>query len=161
MTQTNAMSNVLERLHSLCGAQFGEEKIADCYGVLIADLWEEAYTQGWLDDSQNCQTSLGERSEAHHSTRIYDGATAVDKVSVARAIGTPVSSNTRRNRKRPANHENAAEETAQKKSRRGGAKDNPDQRIQDCLETLSKPRWTKEQKDWVVFHLSSRRNRLG
>ena len=78
----------------------------------------------------------------------------MDKVSVARAIGTPVSSNTRRNRKRPADHENAAEETAQKKSRRGSAKDNPDQRIQDCLETLSKPRWTKGQKDWVVFHLS-------
>ncbi len=30
-------------------------------------------------------------------------------------------------------------------------KDNPDQRIQDGLKTLSKPRWTKEQKDWVVF----------
>ena len=83
MTHNNAMSDVLERLHSLCGAQFGEETIANCYGVLIADLWEEAYAEGWLDDSQSCQTSFRERPEAHHSTRIYDGATAVDKVTVA------------------------------------------------------------------------------
>ena len=60
MTHNNAMSDVLERLHSLCGAQFGEERIANCYGVLIADLWEEAYAQGWVDDSQSCQTSFRE-----------------------------------------------------------------------------------------------------
>jgi hypothetical protein len=153
MAQNNAMSNVLGRLHSLCGVQFSQETIANCYGVLVADLWEEAYAQGWLDDSQSCQTSSGETPEAHHGTEIYDGATAVDKDIVATATGTSVRSKTLRSRKRPADYENTAEETAQKKSRRESAEDNnsnPDQEIQDGLERLSKPRWTKEQKDWVV-----------
>src|SRR5947207_3284174 len=66
-----------------------------------------------------------------------------------------VRSKTLRGRKRHADCRNAAEETAQKKSRRECAEDddsNPDQKIQDGLERLSKPRWTKEQKDWVVPH---------
>jgi hypothetical protein len=153
MTQNNAISSVLERLHSLCGVQFSQETIAYCYGVLVADLWEEAYAQGWLDDSQSCQTNSGETPGAHHGPQIYDGATAMDKVIVATATGTSVGSKTLRSRKRSANYENAAEETAQKKCRRESAEDNnsnPDQKIQDGLERLSKPRRTKEQKDWVV-----------
>lgn len=152
-TQNNAMSSVLERLHSLCVVRFGQETIANCYGVLIADLWEDAYAQGWLNDSQSCQTSLGERPELHHSTGIYVGATAVDKDMVATAIGTSVRSKTLRGIKRIADYDNAAEGTAQKKSRRGSAEDNnfnPNQKVQDGLESLSKPRWTKEQKNWVV-----------
>lgn len=153
MTQNNAMSNVLERLHSLCGVQFSQETIANCYGVLVAELWEEAYAQGWLDDSQSCQTSSGETPEAYHGTETYDGATAADKNIVATATGTSVRSKTLRSRKRPADYENTVKETAQKKSRRESAEDNnsnADQEIQDGLERLSKPRRTKEQKDWVV-----------
>jgi hypothetical protein len=120
---------------------------------LAADLWEEAYAQGWLYDSQSCQTSAGETPEAHCGTEIYDGATAVDKDIVTTANGTSVRSKTLRCRKRPADYENTVEETAQKKSRRVSAEDynsNSDQEIQDGLERLYKPRWTKEQKDWVV-----------
>ena len=99
MTQNNAKSKALERLHSLCGAQFGQETMPNCYGILIAGLWDEAYAQGWLNDNSSCQTSFRERPEAHHSTGIYDGATAVDKDIVATAIGTWVRSKTLRNMK--------------------------------------------------------------
>lgn len=146
MTHNNAMSDVLERLYSLCGAQFGEETIANCYGVLIADLREEAYAQGWLDDSQSCQKAL---ERGLRLIIVLESTT--EPLQWTRSLSlVPVSSKTRRSRKRPTDHENIAEERAQKKSRRGSAKDNPDQRIQDGLGKLYKPRWTKEQKDWVV-----------
>lgn len=151
MKQSGAMANVLEKLHSLCGVQLSQETIADCYGILIADLWEEAYAHGWLDDSQSRQTSSGNIPETHHGTKIHE-AIAVDKDMVAISTKTSVRSKTLRGRKRPVDRGHAAQ-TARKRFRTEDAErndSNHDQKIQDDLESLSKPRWTKEQDNWVV-----------
>ena len=50
MTSDDAMSKVLTKLSGFYGVQITAKKIQNSYGILIADLWEEAYTQGWLEN---------------------------------------------------------------------------------------------------------------
>ena len=64
MTADDAMSKVLTKLSEFYGVQITSKKIQESYGILIADLWEEAYAQGWLD---NDGTSDGD-SQGHGLT---------------------------------------------------------------------------------------------
>ena len=61
MTPDDAISKVLTRLSEFYGVQITSKKIQQNYGILIADLWEEAYAQGWLDNSG---TSDGDNQKA-------------------------------------------------------------------------------------------------
>ena len=50
MTSDDAMSKVLTKLSGFYGVRITAKKIQNSYGILIADLWEEAYTQRWLEN---------------------------------------------------------------------------------------------------------------
>jgi hypothetical protein len=153
MTQQNAMSTVRQRLHSSCGVQLTQDKIASCYGVLIADLWEEAYAEGCLDDNRGHQTSLGDTPKANHGTEIDDEVIPVNNDITITATGTSVKPKPLRGRKRPKDDVNAAEESAQKRSKHEIVESNGtnlDKKIQYGLDNLSRPRWTKEHNDWII-----------
>ncbi|KAI9786197.1 MAG: hypothetical protein M1839_007607 [Geoglossum umbratile] len=65
MIPDDVMSKVLTKLSKFYGIQIRSKKIKESYGILIADLWEEAYAQGLLE---NYGTSDGDRQEAFRQT---------------------------------------------------------------------------------------------
>lgn len=74
MALDDAMSKVLTRLSEFYGVQITSKKIQESYGILIADLWEEAYAQGWLD---NNGTSDGESQKAFQHSLINNDGTSI------------------------------------------------------------------------------------
>jgi hypothetical protein len=73
VTPDNAMSKILTKLSEFYDVQVTSKKIQESYGILIADLWEEAYAQGWLD---NDGTSDGDSQEAFRHGLIDNAETS-------------------------------------------------------------------------------------
>ena len=73
MTPDDAISKVLTKLSEFYDVQITSKKIQESYGILIADLWEEAYAQGWLD---NDGTSDDDSQEAFRYGLIDNAGTS-------------------------------------------------------------------------------------
>ncbi len=78
MTPGDAMSKVLTRLSQFYCVQIPSKKIQKSYGILIADLCEEAYAQGWLDSNR---ISNGDSQKAfRHGLNDNVGASVADGI---------------------------------------------------------------------------------
>jgi hypothetical protein len=79
MMANNVMSKIQAVLSQSYGYQIPEHKVSSSYGILIAVLWEEAYTNGLLvmDSEATVETSAGAEfnfKDAYHEAAEHEDA---------------------------------------------------------------------------------------